>query len=258
MTPGTGPGQKRNRIQMANSSTTLGELESVPKAGGLDVTALTRLKHADLWAAAKKLGSQAALARKLGVQQSLLGRWVNMRACPPKIATRYDQWTTEKLAALELELFNLTGKTLDELFPDSLRENAKFLESPRVYEKTKRLEAEDLEEYARLCTDRAERLASPEVDRNIDNAALAESFESAFKRLSYREREVIKLRYGLGDTYAYTLEEVAHIFKVTRERIRQIEKKAIRRLQQPSCSMDLAGYLDDHGVGVLTPGTGPG
>jgi RNA polymerase primary sigma factor len=48
------------------------------------------------------------------------------------------------------------------------------------------------------------------------------------KTLSYREREIIKLRYGLGDGYSYTLEEVGHIFKVTRERIRQIEAKAVR------------------------------
>ena len=53
------------------------------------------------------------------------------------------------------------------------------------------------------------------------------------KTLSYREREIIKLRYGLGDGYSYTLEEVGHIFKVTRERIRQIEAKAVRKLQQP-------------------------
>ncbi|MEM1305693.1 MAG: sigma-70 family RNA polymerase sigma factor, partial [Planctomycetota bacterium] len=50
------------------------------------------------------------------------------------------------------------------------------------------------------------------------------------KTLSYREREIIKLRYGLGDGYSYTLEEVGHIFKVTRERIRQIEAKAVRKL----------------------------
>jgi len=64
------------------------------------------------------------------------------------------------------------------------------------------------------------------------------------KTLSYREREIIKLRYGLGDGYSYTLEEVGHIFKVTRERIRQIEAKAVRKLQQPSRSQDLIGFLD--------------
>ncbi|MCL2348757.1 MAG: sigma-70 family RNA polymerase sigma factor [Planctomycetaceae bacterium] len=64
------------------------------------------------------------------------------------------------------------------------------------------------------------------------------------KTLSYREREIIKLRYGLGDGYSYTLEEVGHIFKVTRERIRQIEAKAVRKLQQPNRSQDLVGFLD--------------
>ena len=64
------------------------------------------------------------------------------------------------------------------------------------------------------------------------------------KTLSYREREIIKLRYGLGDGYSYTLEEVGHIFKVTRERIRQIEAKAVRKLQQPCRSQDLVGFLD--------------
>jgi RNA polymerase primary sigma factor len=64
------------------------------------------------------------------------------------------------------------------------------------------------------------------------------------KTLSYREREIIKLRYGLGDGYSYTLEEVGHIFKVTRERIRQIEAKAVRKLQQPCRSQELVGFLD--------------
>jgi RNA polymerase primary sigma factor len=67
---------------------------------------------------------------------------------------------------------------------------------------------------------------------------------SVLKTLSYREREIIKLRYGLGDGYSYTLEEVGHIFKVTRERIRQIEAKAVRKLQQPSRSAELVGFLD--------------
>ena len=67
---------------------------------------------------------------------------------------------------------------------------------------------------------------------------------AVLKTLSYREREIIKLRYGLGDGYSYTLEEVGHIFKVTRERIRQIEAKAVRKLQQPSRSQELVGFLD--------------
>jgi RNA polymerase primary sigma factor len=73
---------------------------------------------------------------------------------------------------------------------------------------------------------------------------LRRRINKVLKTLSYREREIIKLRYGLGDGYSYTLEEVGHIFKVTRERIRQIEAKAVRKLQQPSRSQDLVGFLD--------------
>jgi len=73
---------------------------------------------------------------------------------------------------------------------------------------------------------------------------LRHRISKVLKTLSYREREIIKLRYGLGDGYSYTLEEVGHIFKVTRERIRQIEAKAVRKLQQPSRSQDLVGFLD--------------
>ena len=73
---------------------------------------------------------------------------------------------------------------------------------------------------------------------------LRDRIHRVLKTLSYREREIIKLRYGLGDGYSYTLEEVGHIFKVTRERIRQIEAKAVRKLQQPSRAQELTGFLD--------------
>ena len=73
---------------------------------------------------------------------------------------------------------------------------------------------------------------------------LRDRINNVLKSLSYREREIIKLRYGLGDGYTYTLEEVGRIFKVTRERVRQIEAKAVRKLQQPSRSQDLVGFLD--------------
>jgi RNA polymerase primary sigma factor len=68
--------------------------------------------------------------------------------------------------------------------------------------------------------------------------------EQVLKTLTYREREIIKLRYGIGDGYTYTLEEVGRIFKVTRERVRQVEAKAIRKLQHPVRSRKLAGFLD--------------
>ena len=73
---------------------------------------------------------------------------------------------------------------------------------------------------------------------------LKDKIDSVLKTLTYREREIIKLRYGLGDGYTYTLEEVGRIFKVTRERVRQIEAKAVRKLQHPVRSRQLSGFLE--------------
>jgi RNA polymerase primary sigma factor len=73
---------------------------------------------------------------------------------------------------------------------------------------------------------------------------LKEKIDQVLKTLTYREREIIKLRYGLGDGYTYTLEEVGRIFKVTRERVRQIEAKAVRKLQHPVRARQLEGFLE--------------
>jgi RNA polymerase primary sigma factor len=75
------------------------------------------------------------------------------------------------------------------------------------------------------------------------NGLLRQKIESLLKTLTYREREIIRLRYGLGDGYTYTLEEVGRIFKVTRERVRQIEAKAVKKLQHPVRSQHLQGFL---------------
>jgi len=79
--------------------------------------------------------------------------------------------------------------------------------------------------------------------RLASNCILRDKIERLLKTLTYREREIIRLRYGLGDGYTYTLEEVGRIFKVTRERVRQIEAKAVRKLQNPVRSQHLEGFL---------------
>ena len=76
---------------------------------------------------------------------------------------------------------------------------------------------------------------------------LKEKLGDVLGTLTYREREIIKLRYGLGDGYTYTLEEVGKIFRVTRERVRQIEAKAVRKLQHPIRSRLLEGFLESIG-----------
>jgi RNA polymerase primary sigma factor len=85
---------------------------------------------------------------------------------------------------------------------------------------------------------------------------LRDRIDQVLKTLTYREREIIKLRYGIGDGYTYTLEEVGRIFKVTRERVRQVEAKALRKLQHPVRSRKLEGFLD--GSIMSTIGLMPG
>ena len=75
---------------------------------------------------------------------------------------------------------------------------------------------------------------------------LKDKIGQVLETLDFREREIIKLRYGLGSGYTYTLEEVGKIFKVTRERVRQIEAKAVRKLQHPVRSRKLEGFLDGY------------
>ena len=84
--------------------------------------------------------------------------------------------------------------------------------------------------------------------RPAGGGMLKDRVEEVLKTLTYREREIIKLRYGIGDGYTYTLEEVGKIFKVTRERVRQVEAKAIRKLQHPVRARKLEGFLEN-----LTP-----
>ncbi|MAI70024.1 MAG: RNA polymerase subunit sigma-70 [Rhodopirellula sp.] len=79
--------------------------------------------------------------------------------------------------------------------------------------------------------------------RSAASSILRGKIDELLKTLTYREREIIRLRYGLVDGYSYTLEECGRIFKVTRERVRQIEAKAVAKLQSPSRSDRLAAFL---------------
>lgn len=73
---------------------------------------------------------------------------------------------------------------------------------------------------------------------------LQKQIASILNNLPEREQKVIRMRFGLDDGYSHTLEEVGYVFKVTRERIRQIEAKAIRRLRATSKKKELKDYLD--------------
>jgi RNA polymerase primary sigma factor len=81
--------------------------------------------------------------------------------------------------------------------------------------------------------------------KGVNQSALKASVARALAGLSYREREIIRLRFGLADGCSYTLEEVGTIFDVTRERVRQIEAKAVEKLRQPGMDVDLGSFVED-------------
>ncbi len=88
-------------------------------------------------------------------------------------------------------------------------------------------------------------------DKDVDSPAntaahrlLNEQINTVLNTLPAREQKVIRMRFGLDDGYSHTLEEVGYVFKVTRERIRQIEAKALRRLRHPTRARKLKDYLD--------------
>jgi len=84
-------------------------------------------------------------------------------------------------------------------------------------------------------------LAPPDVASHL---ALTELVEDLLERLTERERAVLSLRYGLADGHSRTLEEVGKAFQLTRERIRQIEARALSKLRSESLSYELRDYLD--------------
>ncbi len=85
----------------------------------------------------------------------------------------------------------------------------------------------------------------PSPPDTVIHINLKEQIEDALKTLTEREAKVLKMRFGLGDGNEHTLEEVGQQFKVTRERIRQIEAKALRKLKHPSRSRKLKSFTND-------------
>lgn len=231
-------------------------MTSIATSTSFDLLATLRIKHGALADAVRKVGSQSELARTLEVNPTVVSAWCCLKLCPPKEPTR--KWPAERLEKLEKDLLALTGKTLEELFPDELRRQCHAKNYPRSFERRIQIEREQLAELATLAKDRMTLPCPSElVEHAIDAEALHKSIDGVLKTLSYREREIIKMRFGLGCGASYTLDEVAHVFKVGRERIRQIEAKAIRKLQQPSRSCELIGYLvedaPDEDEPVLSP-----
>ncbi len=152
-----------------------------------------------------------------------------------------------KLRAIQKREFQLTGRELSveelaaraEMRPDEVERIFQTGSSPISLERP--IGDYDDANFGEFVADgsfeRPEKLASIQL--------LRKELDKILKTLTPREREIVKLRYGLENGYAYTLEEVGRIFEVTRERVRQIEAKAVKKLQTPGRARRLLGFLDE-------------
>jgi hypothetical protein len=208
---------------------------------GVDITAITKYKHADLWAASKKLGSQSALAKYLGISVFKLNTWINLRVCPSMKVTKYR--TEENILRLEAKLMELTGKSMEELFPPMLRNNKRFLAVPKTTERTARITAIAMCDFMLATQERIKRLGEG-IDLNETKAERSTILEKVLsENLSPRSAEILKMRFGIGqpNNKRYTYKEMTSIFKLKVERLRQLEIKALDKLRNTPKIMKLLG-----------------
>ena len=200
----------------------------------MKVTAEVRLKHGVLRRLAAEAGGAKSLARLLGIPVGTLYNWISMNSCPTP-GSYGKSYTPE----VEVKLEQLAKEPIEDIFPAELRKATKAIRNaPKVVAITKDIEPARLEQTAV-----AGYLSEPE--QAFSDQSLKDDISSVLKSLTWREREIVRLRYGLGGTPPLTLEETAQVFTVTSERVRQVEAKAIRKLRQPHRSEHLESHLPE-------------
>ena len=201
-----------------------------------DIRLEMRIKNNILWKAIHKdCSSVAEFCRKhekaLGkFRQAEIGELLNLKINPKKPDGEY------RSVCLLLE--GILDLPAEDLFPDHLYQKFVGAETKKIFEI-------EISSFTGLPSSERKNLLVLESQKYTE---LNEGMEEVKKRiaevletLSSREREIVKLRFGLDDNFIHSLEEVAKIFNVTSARVRQIEAKAIRRLQLPSRTQILLG-----------------
>jgi len=189
-----------------------------------------------------------------GYKFSTYATWWIRQAITRAIA---DQGRTIRIPVHMVETINRLIKTSSQLLQElgrepTLDELARALEMPvervseiiRIAPEPLSLETPIGEEEDSHLADFVEDHEAVSPAEAASNLILREKIEEALDQLTQRERDVLIMRFGLEDNTPHTLEEVGRHFRVTRERIRQIEAKALKKLRHPSRSRKLRDYLE--------------
>lgn len=179
--------------------------------------------------------------RLIRVQRRLMQE-LGREPTPEEVALEMDYLDPEDRAAIEEAL--AVGRPLDPVLERKLKRAAQKVQRIlRISQEPMSLETPIGSEETSSLVDFIEDDSLPAPADAATREMLKEQIEDVLSGLTKREREVLELRFGLRDGKSYTLEEVGQRFGVTRERIRQIEAKALRKLRHPLRSRKLRDYL---------------
>jgi RNA polymerase primary sigma factor len=179
--------------------------------------------------------------RLMRIQRQLLQE-LGREPTSEEIALELDLLLPEEIAAIRQA--KGAGERLDPILERQLRRAAaKVRRIIRIAQEPMSLETPVGAEESSLLGDFIEDESVPAPADAASHQLLKEQVRSALAVLTDREREVLEMRFGLKDGQDHTLEEVGQHFRVTRERIRQIEAKALRKLRHPTRSRTLRDYL---------------
>ena len=180
--------------------------------------------------------TRKALADATGIDKGSIGDLESFKKSPRKICSgfgvrpNYDiGWSKPALM-----LANFFGVEPEEIFPPGTW----YLKGGKPV--VREISLSDLMQLP----GEAEYLALPSPEDITMRSELREQVEAALRTLTPREKRVIEMRFGIGENSDHTLEEVGQDFEVTRERIRQIEAKALRKMRHPSRSKNLRQFIE--------------
>ena len=201
--------------------------------------------HARLLRLVREYGGAVALAKELGITDGTLRNWLNLKSSPVKARAHGQKWIHARSKKALAKLCQLCKCHAKDLFPDWIEDAFKVSKVVEFNTEVGATSLQDLREHPQSL------LPSPETF--AINSELGDRIDDVLKTLTYREREIVKLRYGLGDGRPYTLEECSRIFKLTRERTRQIEAKALRKLGHPIRKKMLQGFVEQPEEAIAEP-----
>ena len=176
--------------------------------------------------------TMGALAQEVGVSKQAIACYERLRYLPPPFTAR--------------RLARVLGKSISELFPKSVRQLTKVLNISREkgYCVKTQYPITGLIPLSSVPADELPTVDDSEIIKTAEREELVEIIRGVLGTLSPNQKDVINLRYGIANGNPSTLEEIGRMFRITSERVRQIEAKALKRLRHPPRARRLAGFLE--------------